>query len=105
MNHSVTVSFAPEREYEITLHDSDVATAGKDQARAWLASEFEALECSPTNPMGKVLVLDMILNVAKYGGEERFKEGGAWARGFAAAVAGALRRPAIKVDVGNLVVR
>lgn len=104
MSHSVTVSFGPEREYEIMLHDSDVAATGKDQARAWLSREFEALECSPTNPMGKVLVLDMILNVAKYAGEERFRDG-EWSRGYAAAVAGALQRPAVKVDVANFVVR
>ncbi|HRP95922.1 MAG TPA: hypothetical protein PL143_06695 [Rhodocyclaceae bacterium] len=105
MSHSVTVSFGPEREYEIMLHDSDVAATGKDQARAWLSREFEALECSPTNPMGKVLVLDMILNVAKYAGEERFRDGGDWSRGYASAVAGALQRPAVKVDVANFVVR
>lgn len=105
MSHSVTVSFAPEREYEIMLHENEITPDSRDQGRAWLAKEFEELECSPTNMMGKVLILDMILNVAKYGGEERFKEGGEWARGFASAVAGALQRPAIKVDVANLVVR
>jgi hypothetical protein len=105
MSHCVTVSFGPEREYEIMLHDSDVAAVGKDQARAWLSREFEELECSPSNPMGKVLVLDMILNVAKYAGEQRFKDNGEWARGYAAAVAGALQRPAVKVDVANFVVR
>ena len=30
--------------------------------------------------MGKVLVLDMILNVAKYGGESRFEQAGEWAK-------------------------
>jgi hypothetical protein len=104
MTHSVTVSFAPEREYEILLHDSDAAAA-KDEARSWLAKEFEELECSPTNPMGKVLVLDMILNIAKYSGEERFKQGGEWSQSFGAAVAGVLQRPAVKVDVADFVVR
>lgn len=105
MSHCVTVSFGHQRDYEIMLHDSDVAATGKDQARAWLSTEFEALECSPTNPMGKVLVLDMILNVAKYGGEEHFKSADEWSRSYAAAVAGALQRPVITVDVANLVVR
>ncbi len=104
MSHAVTVSFGPDREYEIMLHDSDMQGMGRDRARAWLAREFEEMECSPSNPMGKILVLDMILNVAKYGSEERFKEGGEWAKGFATAVAGALQRPAIKVDVANFVV-
>ncbi|HRQ56646.1 MAG TPA: hypothetical protein PLN31_04455 [Azoarcus taiwanensis] len=104
MSYTITVSFGAEREYEIPLHDAEVTAMSKDQARAWLAKEFEDLECTPTNPMGKVLVLDMVLNVAKYGGEERFEAGGEWSKAFALAVASALQRPAIRVDVANFVV-
>jgi hypothetical protein len=104
MSNIITISFGPEREYEFNVHEADKAGMQKDQARAWLAKEFETLECTPSNPMGKVLVLDMILNVAKYGGEERFKERGDWAKQFAAVVAVGLDRPAIRVDVAGFVV-
>lgn len=104
MSYAVTVSFNIAREYEIMLHDSDMQGMDKDQARAWLAREFEEMECVPSNPMGKILLLDMILNVAMYGGEDRFEEGGEWARSYAMAVAVALQRPAIRVDVANFVV-
>jgi hypothetical protein len=59
--------------------------ADQGRAREWLHDEFDELECTPSNPVGKVLVLDVILNVAKYGGEQRFAQGGEWARQFAAA--------------------
>ena len=104
MSYTVTVVFGGDREYEFALHDADVASTTKDQARSWLAREFEDLECTPSNPMGKVLVLDMILNVAKYGGEPRFAQGGEWARRFAACVAVALDRPAVRIDVPGFVV-
>ncbi|PTD97532.1 hypothetical protein [Pseudothauera lacus] len=104
MTHHITVSFGANREYELVVHDADTAGMAKDQARAWLAKEFEVLECTPSNPMGKVLVLDMILNVAKYAGEERFKTPGQWAQQFASAVAVALERPAIRVDVAGFLV-
>jgi hypothetical protein len=104
MPYTVTVVFGAEREYEFALHDADVAATSKDQARGWLAKEFEELECTPSNPMGKVLVLDMILNVAKYGGEQRFEDRTEWARKFAVAVAAALDRPALRVDVASFVV-
>ena len=68
------------------------------------AKEFEDLECTPSNPMGKVLVLDMVLNVAKYGGEGRFEQGGEWAKKFALMTAAALDRPAVRVDVASFVV-
>ena len=54
--------------------------------------------------MGKILVLDMVLNVAKYGGEEHFKSADDWAKAFARAVAVALDRPAIRVDVAGFIV-
>lgn len=104
MPYQVIVSFGANREYEFAVHDNEVVGIGKDQARSWLAQEFEALECTPSNPMGKVLVLDMILNVAKYGGEHRFEQAGDWARQFARVTAAALDRPAIRVDVKGFVV-
>lgn len=104
MTYNITVAFGQDRDYEIVLHDADVANLGKDQARAWFSKEFEDLECTPSNPMGKILVLDMVLNVAKYGGEDRFKANGDWAKAFATAVAAVLQRPAIRVDVANFMV-
>lgn len=104
VSHVVTVSFDRDREYEIMPHDGDIQGMDKDQARAWLAREFEELECVPSNPVGKILLLDMILNVAKYAGEECFENGGEWARSYAIAVAVTLQRPAIRVDVANFVV-
>ena len=104
MAYTVVVAFGATREYTFDLHDADVLAMSKEQARAWLAQEFEVLECTPSNPMGKVLALDMILNVAKYGGEPRFREGGEWARQFACATAATLGRPAIRVDVAAFVV-
>lgn len=104
MNHAVTVSFGPDREYSIMLRDDDLQGTDKDRARAWLAREFVELECAPPNPSGKVLVVDMILGVAEYGGEDRFIQGGEWAKRFAVAVAAVLERPVVKIDVANLVV-
>lgn len=104
MSQTVIVSFGENREYEFVVHDADVAGLEKDQARAWLSKEFDDLECTPSNPMGKVLVLDMILNVAKYGGEHRFEQAGDWAKRFAAVTAVALARPVMRVDVSNFVV-
>lgn len=104
MPYQVIVSFGTNREYEFFVHDSEAANLSKDQARSWLAHEFDELECTPSNPMGKVLVLDMILNVAKYGGERRFEQAGDWARKYAQVTAVALERPVIRVDVQGFVV-
>lgn len=102
--YTVTVAFQADREYEFHVHADDVAGLDSGRAREWLHEEFDELECTPTNPMGKVLILDVILNVAKYGGEARFQQAGDWAKQFARATAAALDRPAIRVDVKGFVV-
>lgn len=60
------------------------------------------MECVPTNPVGKILLVDMILNVAKYGGEERFKAQGEWVQRFVNAVAASLKRAVVRIDVRSL---
>ena len=102
--YTVTVAFQADREYEFHVHADDVAGLDQSSAREWLHEEFDELECTPTNPVGKVLVLDVILNVAKYGGESRFAQGGEWARRFAACIAVALDRPRVRIDVPGFVV-
>lgn len=104
MPQVVIVAFGRDREFELTVTEREAASLKKDEARAWLAHEFDVLECSPSNPMGKVLVLDMILNVAKYGGEARFAENGDWAKRFATVTAVALERPVVRVDVPSFTV-
>lgn len=105
MSQYVVVSYGTDREYQVTVPDADTEGMTKQQARDWLAREFEKLECAPSNPMGKILALDMILNVARHGGEDHFKQITEWSRQFAAATVAALGRPVITVDVANNVVR
>ena len=102
--YTVTVAFRDDKEYEFHVHAEDIAGLTRDSAREWLHEEFEELECTPSNPVGKVLILDVILNVAKYGGEQRFSQGGPWARRFAASVALALDRPVVRIDIPGFVV-
>ena len=104
MLYTVTVSFGQNSEYEFKFFDADLLQMPREEASHWLHQEFEALDCAPRNPVGKILILDMILDVAKYGGEARFAAGGDWARRFALCCAAALKRDTIRVDVPNLMI-
>jgi hypothetical protein len=100
MSSIVVVVFDRSRDYELIAH----AGASREEANRWLDAQWEALECEPTNPMGKVLVLDRILGIAQYAGEKRFATPGEWAKQYADAVATVLERPVVRVDVANRVV-
>jgi len=100
MSSIVNVVFDRNREYELIAH----ASPSRDEANRWLDEQWEALECEPTNPMGKVLVLDRILGIAQYAGEKRFANPGEWVQQYASAVATILNRPVIRVDVADRVV-
>lgn len=101
MSSTIIVDFGAEREYSFIVHPEDIEALSKDEAQDWLAQEFEDLECSPTSPIGKILLVDMLLTVAKYAGEERFKDNKAWAQEFVNAVAVLLKRSPVRIDVAE----
>lgn len=100
MSSIVNVVFDRNREYELIAHGD----MSRDEANLWLDAQWEALECEPTNPMGKVLVLDRILGIALYAGERHFESGDDWAKRYAEAVAAVLDRPAVRIDVADRIV-
>jgi hypothetical protein len=101
MLYHVTVVFAKDKQYEFKLSDSDLSGRNADEARRWFDREFTDLECEPSNPVGKVLIIDKILSVARYAGEGRFVDGSGWAHDFVRHTALALGRDTIRVDVAN----
>jgi hypothetical protein len=104
MFYTVTVSFGPSSEFEFRFSDQEVLQLAREEASRWLRATFDALECAPRNPVGKILLLDVILDVAKYGGEDRFAKDAEWGQRFALCCAAVLDRDTIRVDVPNLVV-
>ena len=99
MLYHVTVSFGKDKQYQYKFSEAELADGSPEEARRWFGIEFAELKCEPTNPMGKVLIIDKILNVARFGGEQRFIDGKAWATQFARYTALALGRDTIRVDV------
>lgn len=100
MSSIVHVVFDRSREYELIAH----AGTSREEAARWLDDQWEDLACEPYNPMGKVLLLDKILCIAKFAGEKRFATPDGWAQRYAAAVAAVLERPVVRVDVADRIV-
>ena len=101
MRGMVIVAFARGREYELRLTAGDKPLPTAQEAELWLSQQFEELGCSPRSLVGKVLVLDKVLEVAREAGEKRFAGDIAWAERYARAVLATLNRASVHVDVGE----
>ncbi|MBK8523660.1 MAG: hypothetical protein IPL58_05785 [Betaproteobacteria bacterium] len=101
MLYNVMVVFGKDNQYEFKLSDADLAGRSAEEARRWFDKEFAELECEPSNPVGKVLIIDKILSVARYAGENRFVDGKGWAHDFVRYAALTLGRDTIRVDVSS----
>ncbi len=104
MHRHVIVAFGKDKEVDYKIPAAEVAAQSAAQAQQWFAQEFEALECDVATPIGKVLRSDLVLSVAKYAGERRFRDDPDWARRFATNAASLLDRNVIRVDLGNYTV-
>lgn len=99
MFYYVTVAFGKDREYQYKFSPDDLAESSPEEARRWFDHEYGELKRTATNPVGKVLIIDKVLDVARAGGEQRFIDGQTWAAKFARYTALALGRDVIRVDV------
>lgn len=101
MRGSVIVSFARDRDYELRITAGDPPLPTEQEGDLWLSRQFEEFGCTPRSMVGKVLVLDKVLEVARAAGEKRFAGDIAWAEAYARAVLATLKREFVRVDVGE----
>lgn len=104
MPYTVTISFGQNNDHEFKFADAEVQALSRDDANHWLRGEFDALDCAPRNPMGKILLLDIVLDIAKFSGETRFIANRDWAKRFAMNCAAALGRENVRIDIPNFVI-
>lgn len=101
MGSHVTIVAASGERFEFELHDADLAGLNARQAQEWLGQEFEAAGCVPTNPVGKLLLADKILCLAKTQNETAWAEPTPWAKQFVRAAVASIGRNVLTIDLGN----
>lgn len=99
MRGTVIVSFARDREYAFKIAGADNNPLTAEDAQLWLDQQFDEFGCAPRSMVGKVLILDKVLEVAREAREQRFADGGVWAERYARSVLAALNRDTVRVDV------
>jgi hypothetical protein len=101
MRGTVIVSFARGRDYELRITAGDKPLPSTKEGDLWLAQQFDELDCTPRSLVGKILILDKVIEVAREAGEKRFASDIAWAEQYARAVLAALGRDAVRVDLAE----
>ena len=99
MVYRVSVKFGENQRYELALHERDLAGATPESARHWLTQQFQDMGCEPSNPTGKVLLVDKVLGVAKAIGEKPFAQNDRLAQEFSKNALLGLEKNALSIDL------
>lgn len=102
MIYHVIVSFGKEKEFFYEFSQAELDEGSPEEARRWLDQEFSGVNYESSSPVGKILIIDKILGIARAGGEQPFIDGKTWAQQFARSTALALGRDTIRVNVAEL---
>lgn len=97
----LSIIFADGVQVDYQLSDADIVAVDGQVAHAWLDREYEAAGCVPNNPVGKLLMADKILGLAKSQSQRSFDPPSPWVKDFLRASAAALARPVITIDIGR----
>lgn len=90
------------REFEFSAEELEGLT--RQAAREWIGEQFQAAGCTPSNPVGKLLIADTVLILAKAQSPKTFLEPSEWGRQFLRAVAVAFGARAVTLDLANQVI-
>jgi hypothetical protein len=101
MDCHVTVILKDGESYDFHLTESELSMFSPESAQGWLAREFEAAGCEPTNPVGKVLLVDRILLLAGSRSKSEWEQRSQWVKQFVCAAARAIGRPALTIDTAR----
>ena len=101
MTCQLTTAVADGERLEFHLGDADIARFTADGAHQWLGEEFEAAGCVPSNPVGKLLVADKIIGLAKAQPRRVFEAPTPWVQSYLCATAAALGRPVVTIDLAG----
>ena len=102
MEYRVLVKLGRGKDYELKLHEHEVSGTSPQTARRWFEQQFVDMGCVPTNPTGKTLLVDLVVQVAKAIGDKPFSSGDGLAREFAKNALAVLQKRSISIDVESL---
>jgi hypothetical protein len=101
MQKKITVVLDKDAEFVFNIPEG--VPMGCDAARAWLDVQYLKMACAPLRANGKVLTADKVLVVTQAAGAKLLNDPD-WSKAYVAAVACALSKPMVRVDVPSMAI-
>ncbi len=101
MDHQASIIMPGGNRYDIHLAADEVAAVDATTARAMIGEAFAEAGLETTNPVGKILLVDQILLLAREHKEALWAAPDTRTKLFLVAVLAALRRPTVTIDLAN----
>lgn len=99
MEHFIMVKFGAQQQYPFRLNDADTAGLTAQEAQQWLDAELEKSGEEALNPVGKSLLADKVLRLARAAGPGEFARASPWAMQLVRCAAVLIHRANITIDV------
>lgn len=99
MDHTITVFFDTAAEFCFPIVDAQVNGIDKSVATDWFNAEFDRLGCSSRNPTGKIIMRNVVVDVAKAAGTAGFSDDQPWSANFSQHCAALFRHKNVRIDV------
>jgi hypothetical protein len=101
VDRQVSIVLRNGERHDIHVSAADLAAFDKSSAREFIGEAFDAAGLETPNPVGKILLVDQILMLARERKAADWVQAGASVRQFLAAVLQSLDRPTVTIDLGN----
>ena len=103
MYSDIIISFGHDSPRRFAVERRKIEAIDKTSATDWFNQQFDALGCKSRNPTGKILMRNVVVDVARAAGEPRFSADAEWADQFAHNCAALFRQQdRIHVDTETL---
>lgn len=101
MDCHVSVILKTGEKQDFHLTESELAMFSVGSAQEWLAREYDKAGCEAVSPVGKVLLVDRILQLGALQPAAGWTAPSTWIRQYLCASARAMGRPALTIDLAH----
>lgn len=96
----IVVLFGSDSPIRFVVEERELVAVEKNSAAAWFTEQFDLLGCHARSPTGKLMMRNVVVDVATAAGQSRFDSDPQWSSQFALNCAALFKPNGVQIDVG-----